>query len=210
MSQLNYTNITSTSIATPASGVVSQYVDIIDKKVRTKDDVGFVDSYINNFSVAAQAPVAATRTYITGTNFKVSSAKLQVGSRFIWTFNMTKTAAGIAASTFDIAFGTAGTTADTARISFTKPAGLATADEGKVTIECIVRTIGATGVAVGEFTMVHNGNTTGHAVIPVVCVNTISAGFDMTVVNLNVGVCITTGAADAITIQLVQSQAWAI
>lgn len=210
MSQVNLTNIASTSISTPASGLVATYTDTIDKRLRRKDDTGFVDCYLQNFSTVSQAPAAATRTYITGTNFKVSSTKLQVGSQFRWVFNMTKTAAGIAASTFDIAVGTAGTTSDTARVSFTKPAGLGTVDEGVVTITACVRTIGATGVMVGEFSMIHNGNTTGHMVIPCACVNTISAGFDMTVASLQVGVCITSGAADAITIQTVQSEAWGI
>jgi hypothetical protein len=130
---------------------------------------------------------------------------LRVGNVFTWKFNITKTAAGIAASTYDIAFGTTGTTADTARISFTKPAGTAAVDEGWVEITCIVRTIGASGVAVGEFRMIHNLSATGHATIPCVCVNTVSAAFDMTTVT-RVGVCITSGAADAITIQQVVTE----
>jgi hypothetical protein len=210
MAQLNYTNIPATSIATPASGVCSMYVDSIDKKRRTKDDAGFVDSYTQNFSIAAQSITAVTRTYITGTNFKVCSNKLQAGSMFRWVISMTKTAAGIATSTFDVAFGTAGTTADTARLSFTKPAGTAIADEGKVTIECIIRSIGASGVAVGEFSMIHNLAATGHMLIPCAVVNTISAGFDTTVAGMNIGVCITSGSADVITIQLVQAEAWDI
>lgn len=210
MSEVNLTNIAGSSIATPAAGISATYFDVLDKALKRRNDVGFTNSYVNNVSVASQAPAAATRTYITGSNFKVTSIKLQVGSTFRWTFNMTKTAAGIAASTFDICFGTAGTTADTARISFTKPAGTAIADEGKVVIECTIRSIGATGVAVGEFSMIHNLSATGHMIIPCAVVNTISAGFDMTVVGLNVGVCITTGAGDAITIQQVISEAWDI
>jgi hypothetical protein len=88
-------------------------------------------------------------------------------------------------------------------VSFTKPAGSAAADEGRVVIEAIVRSIGATGVLRGEFTLVHNLAATGHAVIPCVCVGTTSAAFDMTVADLIVGVCITSGASDAITIQQV-------
>ena len=158
------------------------------------------------FSVAAQTPAAATRTYITGSAIAIPATGLRVGNVFHWKFNMTKTAAGTAASTFDVCVGTAGTTADTARISFTKPAGSAAVDEGWVTITAIVRTIGATGVAVGEFMMVHNLAATGHAVIPCVCVNKISAAFDMTVASLKVGVCITSGASDAITIQQVVAE----
>lgn len=208
MSQLNLTNIADTSISTPASGLSTVYFDNINKSMKRKIDTGYVNSYTNLINTTAQSPVAATRTYIAGTGFKVSAIKLQVGSCFRWVFNMTKTAAGISASTFDICVGTAGTTADTARVSFTKPAGLGTADEGVVTIIANIKSIGVAGVMVGEFTMVHNGNTTGHMIIPVACINTISAGFDTTVAGLQVGVCITTGALDAITIQMVQGEAW--
>jgi len=158
------------------------------------------------YSVAAQTPAAATRTYITGSAISIPPTGLRVGNVFHWKFNMTKTAAGTATSTFDISVGTAGTTADTARVSFTKPAGSAAVDEGWVEITAIVRTIGATGVMVGEFTLIHNLAATGHAVIPCVCVNTVSAAFDMTTADLIVGVCITSGASDAITIQQVVAE----
>lgn len=155
------------------------------------------------FSTAAQVIPAATRTYIIGSSTPPLKAGLRAGHIFRWTFNMTKTAAGVAASTFDICVGTAGTTADTARVSFTKPAGSAAVDEAWVTITAIVRSIGATGVLRGEFVMTHNLAATGHATIPCVCVGTTSAAFDMTTADLILGVCITSGAADAITIQQV-------
>jgi hypothetical protein len=132
----------------------------------------------------------------------------QAGSSFRWTFNMTKTGAGTAASTFSIVVGTAGTTADTARCSFTKPAGTADVDEATVTINAIVRNAGGASVMVGQFTMVHNLQITGHAIIPCVCVNTVSAAFTTATAALKWGVVVTTGAADAITIQMVQSEAW--
>lgn len=208
MAELDLTNIASTSISTPAAGVTAIFVDT-DKKLKGKDDAGFITTGgITNFSVTSQAPAASTRTYITGSKVTVPSGKLQVGTMIRWSFNMTKTAAGISASTFDIAVGTAGTTADTARLSFTKPAGTGVVDEAWCEIVAVVRTIGATGVISGEFWMIHNLQITGHATIPCVCVNTISAGFDMTVANLFVGLCITTGALDAITIQQVTTEVW--
>lgn len=208
MAELDLTAIAETSIATPAAGVGAIFFDSLNKQLKTKDDAGFVRGYISNFSTAAQTPAASTRTYITGSALAVPSNKLQAGTCLRWTFDMTKTAAGIAASTFDICFGTAGTTADTARVSFTKPAGTAAVDQGIVQITCNIRSIGAAGVAVGLFKMEHVGNTVGHAVVPSVTLTTVSAGFDMTVANLIVGVCITSGAADAITIQQVISEAW--
>jgi hypothetical protein len=194
----------------PAAGKIAVFSDSVNKGIKMVDENGFVQSLnqINNFSVTSQAPTAATRTYLTGSSIKVPKNKLQVGTQFCWKWNMTKTAAGTAASTIDIAVGTAGTTADTARVSFTKPAGTAVADEGSCELNAIVRTIGATGVMVGEFWMVHNLSATGHMVIPCACVNTVSSGFDMTVADLFVGLCLTSGASDAITIQQMQAQAW--
>jgi hypothetical protein len=208
MSQLDQPAIAATSILTPASGTVSAFMDSVNKKRKWKDDAGRVTSYIGNYSTTSQSPSAATRTYIAGSNIQLGTQGLQVGSRFRWRFNMTKTAAGIASSVIDVAFGTAGTTSDTAQVSFTKPAGTAASDEGFVEIDVIVRTINAsTGVAVGEFTMTHNGNTTGHMTIPNAAVNTVSSNFN-TVSPTNVGLCITTGASDAITIQQIQTEAW--
>lgn len=208
MAELDLTAIAETSIATPAAGVAAVFVDSINKALAVKDDAGFVRSHgVNNFSVVSQAPAAATRTYIAGSALKVPAGKLQVGSMFRWRLNLTKTNAGIAASTFDICVGVNGTTADVARVSFAKPAGTAVPDEGWIDIIATVRSIGAAGVMVGEFVMSHNLAATGHMVIPIAVVNTISAGFDMTVANLIVGLCITSGAADVVTIQMVQAEA---
>jgi hypothetical protein len=163
-------------------------------------------NYAKNYSTAAQSPAAATRTYITGSQVKLAKRQLRVGTILRWKFNLTKTGAGSALSTFDVCFGTAGTTADTARLSFTKPAGTAVADEGWIEIECIIRgPVTASCVAEGEFTMIHNLAATGHMVIPCACVNAISAAFDVTPV-LFVGVCITSGASDAVTIQHVTTE----
>lgn len=158
-----------------------------------------------NYSTADQAVSATTRTYITGSLLSIPST-LKVGTQFRWKFNMTKTGAGSASSTIDIAFGTAGTTADTARVSFTKPAGTAVADEAWVDVIATVRSIGASGIVIGELLLVHNLASTGHATTPIVVVNAISSGFDMTANGLKVGLCITTGASDAITIKMVQAE----
>jgi hypothetical protein len=206
MSQIDFTNTASSGIATPAAGTASIYIGT-DKRIKVKDENARVSNDYDNYNVSTQSITAATRTYIVGSNVILGSQGLQVGSSFRWVFNIVKTGAGIAASTFDIAFGTLGTTGDLARVSFTKPAGTAAADTGKITIECVIRTIGATGVATGDFSMTHNLAATGHAVIPCVNVSTTSAGFDMTTVT-NVGVCATTGTGDVITIPLVKTEAW--
>lgn len=157
-------------------------------------------------STAAQSLTAATRTYLVGSGVTLATAALKVGMRFEWTITLTKTAAGVAASAYDIAIGTLGTTGDAARVSFTKPAGTAVADEAKVTIVCVIRSIGASGVAVGNFHLAHNLAATGHALVPNVVLTTVSAAFDTTTAT-KIGICATTGAADAITVQLVTARA---
>lgn len=194
--------------ATPASGQAVVSVNTTTKRIQTVDDAGFKRTLgYTNFSTAAQV-ITTSRTYIAGSNILIPAGALQVGTLFRWTFEMTKTAAGLAAATFDIAFGTAGSTADTARVSFTKPAGTAVVDCGRVVIEAIVRgPVGASGVVAGHFNMTHNLAATGHAVIPVVDVTTIAAPFDITTPT-NIGLCLTGGAADSVTIQQVMAEAW--
>jgi hypothetical protein len=215
MSELDNTLIAATSISTPAAGVSATFCETIDSRLKTKDSTGFVTSYKSSGSVVVQSPVAATRTYITGSQVPIGSQGLQVGSganaqngtRFRWRFNMTKTGAGVAASTIDIAIGINGTTADAAVLSFTKPAGTAVADEGFVEIDCNIRSIGATGTASAELTMTHNLSATGHMTQQVLVLNVVSGTFN-TITPTFVGLCITTGAADAISIQTVQTESW--
>lgn len=160
---------------------------------------GSVTHNFNNFATAGQTPAATTRTVITGSHLHFAAGAIQVGTIIHWVFDMTKTSAGSASSTFDIAFGTAGTTSDTARVSFTKPAGTAAADEATVTVEAVVKTNSASGVVLGNFALIHNLASTGHATIPCVSVETTSGTFDTTAPT-DIELCITSGASDAITI----------
>lgn len=160
---------------------------------------------VRNFSTAAQVIVAATRTYIAGSQLAIPSGGLKVGSKIKFVLDITKTAAGTASSVYDICFGVAGAVADAARVSFTKIAGTAAIDNGKIVIEAIVRSVGAAGVVVGNFTLTHNLAATGHSTLPIASLTTISAGFDNDGQELFIGLCATTGAADAITVQMVES-----
>lgn len=162
----------------------------------------------NNYSTTAQVLSALTRTYLAGSALNFTAGSLQVGTKFRWVIDVTKTAAGTATSTFDICFGTSGTTSDTARVSFTKPAGTAAIDCGRIVIEAIIRgPLSSSGVAVGHFNMTHNLASTGLATIPCVDITTISSAFDVTTPTY-VGICATTGASDAYTIQMVTAESW--
>lgn len=161
---------------------------------------------LRNSSATSQTPAATVRTQVAGSKIQVPPALLRVGSKYKCKFNMTKTAAGTATSTVDVSIGIAGTVADTAQLSFTKPAGTAAADEGVCEVTVVVRTIGATGVLTGEFTLIHNLAATGHAQIPVVAVNVVSGSVDLTVDDLFLAVNLTSGASDAITINVVEAE----
>lgn len=194
--------------STPSAGQAVLFYDTTTKGLHSRNDAGVHRGYVYNFSTASQAPSAATRTYITGSALAIPTNKLQVGTCFRWTCSVTKNNLAAATATFTIAVGTNGTTADTDRVSFTKPAGTAAADEGTVVITAIVRSIGATGVMVGQFSMTHALATTGHLTTGSASVNTVSAGFDMTVANQIVGLTVTSAATELYTFQLVVAEAW--
>jgi hypothetical protein len=183
----------------PGASAMTWFVDSTTKLLSTKDSTGFIRSYGTNFSTTSQSPAATTRTYVNGTNFQNPAGRIQIGTQYRFTIELSKTGAGSATSTYDVAFGTAGTTADTARISFTKPAGTAVIDAGKIVITVIIRgPIGASCIA-----------ATGHATTNAVNIQANSAAFDITSVT-NVGVCETTGTGDVITHNVVQSEVWNI
>lgn len=163
---------------------------------------------VKNFSTAAQVVTAATREQVIGTLLAIPAGGLKAGSKIRFVLDATKTAAGTAASTFDISFGVLGTVGDTARVSLAKALGTAAIDEGRFVIEAIVRSVSATGVVVGTLTGTHRLAVTGFNVLPVQ-ETTISSGFDNTPATLDPGFIalnITTGAADAYTIQLVHAE----
>lgn len=163
---------------------------------------------VRNYSTASQAPSATTRTYITGSALRAPATGFRIGTILRWTIHLAKTAAGSASSTFDICFGVNGTTSDTARVSFTKPAGSAASDAGVVYITAIVRgPISGSCIVAGLFHLTHNLSATGHATIPDVVVQSNSAAFDITASGITAGVCITSGSSDSITIQMVTAEA---
>lgn len=161
---------------------------------------------VKNYSTAQQAFTAATKTYVTGSQVQIPDGGLKVGSKIRFKLNLAKTAAGVATSLFELVIGTLGTIADTTRASFTKPAGTAAADEGVVTIEAVVRSISATGTIAAEFVLVHNLAATGHAQVPVVAISSVPAAFDTRALGGQyIGLCLTTGAADVATTEVVEA-----
>lgn len=158
-----------------------------------------------NFIAAAQAPVAATETVVSGSQI-VLTGPLYVGQKFKWRVVMTKTAAGTGNSSFLIksntsqvvATGTTGGAATMATLAF-PTAETAAIGSAFVDIEAIVTAISATvGVLCAKLSAV---STAGAAVgfsnqtVASIAVNLVT---DSTI--NSVGLAISSGAADVVTV----------
>jgi len=162
----------------------------------------------NAYSTTSQTLTAATLTLIAGTQFNFTAGDLAIGTHFRWKISLTKTAAGTALSTFYVKFGTLGTTSDGTVLTFIKKAGTGVADTGHVDIDCIVRgPISSSCIAIGHFTLTHTLASTGFATTANCDVESISSTWTATTPTY-VEVCATTGASDAYTIALVESEAY--
>jgi hypothetical protein len=165
---------------------------------------------IGNASTAAQAPAAATLTYIAGSNLVIPPAGLRLGTQFIWELFVSKTAAGVAARAFHVRLGTTATTADLAILTLTQTSlPTAVADVGRIRIIATVRgPLGAAAVMQGHHELVHNGNTAGLAALPIHSFDATSAGFNSAyVAGQQIGLSVTTGAAEVLTFTQVRSEA---
>lgn len=164
---------------------------------------------------AAQAVAAATATLITGTAIQIPDGGLKPGTLYKARIALTKTAAGTASSALVVGIVPPGEALSAANVdtilSFTKPAGTAAADEGVVDVEVLFTAIGATeeGAARGEFVLAHNLAATGHAQVPVVALAVVDATLATATEDLGGGyivVMLTTGASDAITVNLASAE----
>jgi hypothetical protein len=163
----------------------------------------------SNGSIAAQT-LGTTDTYITGSDVLIPTGRLQVRSMYRCRFNVTKSAAGVAAASLNIRVGTAGTTADTARVTASFGAQTAVVDEGFFEIYLNFRTIGATAVPAAVIYLQHRLTSTGlisGATAGANNINTqVGAAFDVTAANLRIGVSVNPGASSSWQVQLVQSE----
>lgn len=201
---------TQTVPAVPAAGKLVVFPNSTTKQLVARDDSGkfaTLSGSLRNWNTADVVANAAD-TYLTGSGITVPTGQaLQVGTTFRWTFGMTKTAAGTAAPVWIVRVGTAGTTADTARVTFTSPSlQTAAIDTGMVDIVCILRNVGGAGVLQGILTLHHALATTGFASLGSVVVQAGSVGFDTTVAGTIVGVSVNPGASGVWTHQVVMAE----
>jgi hypothetical protein len=162
-----------------------------------------------NGSIATISAGFATDTYLVGSSIAMPSGGPLVGSMYRLTFDMVKTNAGTATPILIVRFGTAGSTADTARLTFTFGAGTAAIDTGVFDVVAHWRNVGASSVLVGTATLRHalaatgltSTGTGGDATFPVV-----SSAFDSTVAGSIIGASFNGGTSFSGTCTLVQSQ----
>lgn len=194
--------------ATPSAGTLFLFPHSSSKQWSSKDDAGKVLTIpgIKNVSVADQV-VGAADTYLVGSALAVPSHGLQAGTILKWRIACAKTAAGTATPVWIVRVGVNGTTADTARLTFTGPAQTAAIDAAWIEITVVVRTVSATGVITGLLSLAHNLAATGFANIGSPTLVVTSSAFDTTVANLFFGVSVNPGASGSWTHTIVKAEA---
>lgn len=161
-----------------------------------------------NQSLAQQGAGFATDTYLTGSSIAIPNGSLQAGARYKLVFDVSKTAAGTATPIISIRIGTNGTTADTARLTFTFLAQTAAADIGTFEFWVTFRKVGSGTSAViqGCGQVRHRLQITGLQNLTSTTLQVTSGGFDSTVSNLIIGASVNGGASASWTVQMVQAE----
>jgi hypothetical protein len=158
-----------------------------------------------NKSTAAQGPGFATDTYLTGSNIPLAALGAPIiGTLYDCSFSVSKTGAGTATPIIQVRVGTAGTTSDTSRLSFTFSAGTAATDVGWFRVFAMFRAVGASAVLQGHCGLISQP-TTGFSTL-IKNVQTTSGAFDSTVANSIIGVSVNGGASASWTVQLVEAE----
>jgi hypothetical protein len=157
-----------------------------------------------NKSTADQT-LSTTDAYLTGSNVRLDALGAPViGLLYTCTISMVKTA-GTGTPTVIIRVGTAGSTADTARITFTLGVGTSVADTAVFKILALFRAVGASAVLSGHIKMVNNLPTTGFGgTTSIKAVQVTSGAFDSGVANSIMGISFNGGTAFAGTVGLVE------
>ena len=164
---------------------------------------GKINVTLFNNSTAAQGAGFASDTYLTG-SYIVFPQPPKIGTKYKCRFSVSKTAAGTATPIIQVRFGTAGTTADTSRNSFTFSAGTAATDVGVFEIYAIFRAVGASAVVQAWCSLVSQPTTGFSSLLK--GVQTTSGSFDSTVAGMGAGVSVNGGTSASWTVQLVTAE----
>jgi hypothetical protein len=196
---------------TPPAGQTRLFVDPVSKLLGLRKDDGEIVTLadVTNASIAAQGPGFAADTYLVGSDVRLGNRLPKARTLYQCTFDVSKTAAGTATPIIILRIGTAGSTADAARVTFTFPAQTAVADVGTFSVWVLFRSVGAAGIVQGRANLVHRGPTTGLtglSVEPGPTVQAVSAAFDTAIANSIIGLSVNGGTSAAWTVQLVEAK----
>jgi microcystin-dependent protein len=158
----------------------------------------------------ADVVASGVDTYLTGSNLTIGT-RVKAGTILRWRLLVTKTAAGVATPVVNVRFGTAGTIADTARLTWTWAAQTAAVDTAWVDITAVVRSVSATGTVTGGLMQNKNSTTTtgftSRASGQEQIFTTTSATFDNTAAGLIAGLSVNPGASGVWTFTIVSAEA---
>lgn len=148
-----------------------------------------------NYSTANQGAGFSSDTYCTGSDILIPSQGVKAGSIYTCELAFSKTAAGTATPIINLRVGTAGTTADTSRGTYTFSAGSAATDQFKLRIVGLFRTVGGgTSAVIASHCEAISQPTTGFSTL-LKGIWQVSSGFDSTVASSRIGVSVNGGAS---------------
>jgi hypothetical protein len=177
-------------------------------RVTARQVAKYVGDAIQNQSFTSQSPAANATTYLAGSALAIPTGeRAKVGSWCRWKATVKKTAAGIAAKSFAIKVGLAGTIADTTQVTLALPIGTAVVDEGDIEVFAGFTTVGAAAVLEAVIKVNHRLVTTGLINVQESVVRAVSAGFNSNVDLLIIGLAFVAGLAEAWTFDVMMSEA---
>jgi hypothetical protein len=145
-----------------------------------------------------QSIAAATATVITGT--KIGPSYIRPGQVYRWTVIGTAAAAGTAANTINIRWGTTGTATDGVIEAFTTAVGTAAASEFQIVCTLTVNAYSSTATPTAEV-VISNSAAAGFVNIGTSVLAGTATTFDATAVGSFFSLSITTGASKTLTIK---------
>lgn len=171
------------------------------------------DALHNEYFGTAQSLTASATTYMSGSVITIpTTERVIAGAWFRWNFHLTKTAAGTAACSILVKWGTAGTTADATLLTLSLTAlGTGVADDADVEVIVGFRSIGAgtAAVVVGRLRLIHQLVTTGWTTngSSLVTAVAVSSGFNSDVDLSKIGLAATMGASYVATMPSMRCEA---
>jgi hypothetical protein len=168
---------------------------------------------LTNASTSTVSAGYASDTYLAGSAVTMPDDGPVAGTIYHLKFDMVKTAAGTATPILTIRYGTAGTTADSALLTFTFTAGTGVADTGAFEVWLHFRTVGSgtSAVVVATATISHQLAATGltsQGASGYAQTTTVSSGFNSTPAGSILGASFNGGSSFSGTNTLVEAEAF--